>query len=261
MKLLVVEGNMEETRLERGHFGIKPYNEMFIEMLHFLEPKAEVNVAFPTETEKGLPNINQLKSYDGVLITGSSLSVLDNIPEVNNQLNFIDTVFKSGTPIYGSCWGLQVATVVAEGEVAKGNNGLELGVSKPIRLTEAGKYSAFFEDRKEPFEALCIHYDEVRVVPKETTVLATNSHSEVQAMSFKYKKSSFFGVQYHPEFTSKVMARIMTFLKDDLIEKKCYRNKDMLLKDIVRLENNKVPAEISNYKQHTQEIASWLKTI
>lgn len=261
MKLLVVEGNTKETRLERGNFGIKPYNEMFAEMLQFLKPKAEVDVAFPTDTEKKLPSVNQLRSYDGVLITGSSLSVLDNISEVSNQLNFIDTVFKSGTPIYGSCWGLQLATVVAGGTVTKGGNGLELGVSKPIHLTEAGRNSTFFKDRKEPFEALCIHYDEVHVVPKETTLLATNSHSKVQAMVFNYKKSSFFGVQYHPEFTPKVMARIIAFLKNDLIRMKHYANNDLAEDRINRLENNKVVAEILDYKRHTQEIGAWLKNL
>lgn len=261
MKLLVVEGNTKETRKERRDFGIKPYNEMFIEMLHFLEPKVQVDVAFPTDSSEQLPNTEALKRYDGVLITGSSLSVLDNVPEVTNQLNFIDTVFNSGTPIYGSCWGLQVATVVAEGKVAKGNNGLELGVSKPISLTQAGKKSAFFKGRKQPFGALCIHYDEVSVVPKNTVVLATNSHSKVQAMEFKYKNSSFFGVQYHPEFTPKVMAKIIAFLKDDLVKSSYYSNTEMALEEIYRLKRVKVASEIVDYKLHTQEIGSWLKAI
>lgn len=261
MKLLVVEGNTKETRLQRGNFGIKPYNEMFAEMLHFLEPKVQVDVVFPTDPKRKLPNIKQLQNYDGVLITGSSLSVLDATPEVTHQLNFIETVFNSGTPIYGSCWGLQVATVVAGGKVAKSNSGLELGISKPISLTNSGKNSPLFKERKRPFEALCIHYDEVSMVPKNTVVLAENSHSKVQAMVFNYKKSAFFGVQYHPEFTPKVMAKIISFLKEGLIKNRHYPNREMSQEEIYKLENAKFSAEIIDYRQHTQEIASWLKII
>ena len=100
--------------------------------------------------KKKLPSIEQLKHYDGVLWTGSSLSVLDDVPSVNQQLNFADTVFKSGIPFYGSCWGLQVATQVAGGTIEKSNNGLELGVSKSIQLTDAGKNSSFFKKQITP---------------------------------------------------------------------------------------------------------------
>ena len=260
MKLLVVEGNTRETRKERGDFGIKPYNEIFTEMLYFLETNAQVDVAFPTEGDRELPSMEQLKSYDGVLITGSSLSVLDNKPEVTRQLQFIDTVFRSGVPIYGSCWGLQVATVVAGGKVAKSDNGLELGISNPITLTKEGKKSAFFS-RKQPFETLCIHYDEINMVPKDAIVLATNAHSEVQAMQFNYKSSSFFGVQYHPEFTPNVMAKVIRFLKDDLIRKGYYSDKEKAKKEISLLESKNLATEIINYKLHTQEIKNWLNGI
>jgi GMP synthase (glutamine-hydrolysing) len=260
MKLLVVEGNTKEIRKERSAFGIKPYHEMFTEMLFFLEPNAQVDSAFPTEGSSELPSIEQLQSYDGVLITGSSLSVLENTPAVICQLDFIDKVFSSGVPIYGSCWGLQVATVVAGGKVAKSNNGLELGVSKPIVLTKEGEKSTYF-NRKKPFEALCIHYDEIKVVPKDAIVLATNRHSKVQALQFKYKNSLFFGVQYHPEFIPSVMARIICFLKDTLILKGHYSDNKKAQEEISVLESGNLATEIINYKLHTQEIKNWLKSI
>lgn len=260
MKLLVVEGNTKETRKIREEFGIKPYNEIFVEMLCFLEPNVQVDVAFPTESDRDLPSIEQLQSYAGVLITGSSLSVLDNTSEVTNQLGFIDLVFSSGVPIYGSCWGLQVATVVAGGKVAKSNNGLELGVSKPITLTKEGEQSAFF-NRTQSFESLCIHYDEISIAPKDAIVLATNEHSAVQAMQFDYKNSSFFGVQYHPEFTPIVMAKVIRFLKDDLIFKGHYSDSAKAQEEISVLESKNLATEIINYKLHTQEIKNWLNSI
>jgi GMP synthase (glutamine-hydrolysing) len=153
MRLLIVEGNREETRIKRESFGIRPYHLIFKEMIHFLEPAAQVDIVFPAHIDKKLPTSLELKKFDGILWTGSSLSVLDDTPSVTSQLNFGEDIFNSGVPFYGSCWGLQIATVVAGGKVGKSKNGLELGVSKPIKLTNSGKKSSFFKKRRTREEA------------------------------------------------------------------------------------------------------------
>jgi len=259
MRLLVVEGNTEETRILRESFGIRPYHKIFREMLHFLEPNAQVEVVFPTQKGNQLPTISQLKKMDGILWTGSSLSVLHDSFPVNQQLEFADNVFKSGTPFYGSCWGLQLATVVSGGKVAKGDKGLELGISSPIQLTEKGKKSSFFKNRENDYQALCIHYDEVAKLPENAEILAFNSHSKVQAMTIDYKQSQFFGVQYHPEFKAEDMALIVSFLINYLIKSGYFSSKkdaDIFIQKLSHPSN--LPKEIANYKLHTQEIRSWL---
>ncbi len=259
MKLLVVEGNIKETRIEREKYGIVPFHLLFPEMLKMLDPTIQTQAVFPADDDKHLPTIKQLQKYDGVLWTGSALSVLDDIPSVNRQLNFADNVFKSGVPFYGSCWGMQVATVVAGGEVANSPNGLEVGISKSIKLTKEGAKNPFFKGRKDNFKALCIHFDEVVKIPKNAVVLAGNDHSKVQAMTFAYKNSQFFGVQYHPEFKTSDMSMIISFLSDKLIKMKAFSSKyevDDLSKKI--LEQIQIPKEISDYLLHTKEIKSWL---
>ena len=155
MRILVVEGNTLQTRSERASYGIQPYFEMFRDLIHSIKPETQIDTAFPADNNSNLPSLQQLKGYNGILYTGSSLSVLDSKPEVQNQLDFTETLFASGVPLYGSCWGLQVATLVAGGIIGKGDNGLELGISQPINLTEAGKKSGFFKKRKFPFEPQC----------------------------------------------------------------------------------------------------------
>jgi len=262
MKLLIVEGNIQETREEREKFGIPPFHLLFPEMLRTLDPTIQTNAVFPADDEKHLPSVEQLKKYNGVLWTGSALSVLDDIPTVNRQLNFAENVFKSGVPFYGSCWGMQVATVVAGGTVAQSPLGLEVGISKPIRLTDAGKKSPFFINREDNFKALCIHFDEVIKLPEKSVVLAENDHSKVQAMTIDYKKSQFFGVQYHPEFKTTDMAMILSFLSKKLIDAGAFSSKedvDKLVKKLI--DQDQLPLEISNYLIHTQEINSWLNYI
>ncbi|MCM4152704.1 type 1 glutamine amidotransferase [Arenibacter sp. N53] len=235
---------------------------MFQEMLRGLVPGAKTDFAFPADVDSELPTDAQLKNYDGVLWTGSSLSVLDDIPDVQQQLNFADEVFKSGVPFYGSCWGMQIATVVAGGKVALSKNGLEFGVSKPIELTELGRQSPLFAARKSAYSALCIHFDEVSEIPKNAHVLASNSHSKVQAMTFDYKKGSFFGVQYHPEFSTSDMAMIASFLSQKLVDNHAFKSVTEVHEFCLLLrEQNGFPPEISDYQLHTQEIMAWLKLI
>jgi len=259
MKLLVVEGNNEETRVERGDFGITVYHELFRNLLQSIIPSAQIDIAFPTDEDKPTPTLNGLRQYDGILWTGSSLSVLDANPFVQRQLSFAEDAFSSGVPIYGSCWGLQVATVVAGGTVEKSDNGLEFGVSEPIALTELGVKSPFFKGRKGAYSALCIHFDAVGELPENTEVLATNSHSKVQAMTFHYKKSNFFGVQYHPEFRCQDMALITSFLSDKLLTSGVFEKEEQVIDFYNQLSNmEELPSEITNYQLHSQEIKNWL---
>lgn len=262
MKLLIVEGNNEETRVQREAFGIRAYHLLFQEMLHLLVPNAKTEVVFPADNAKELPSIAQLKKYAGVLWTGSSLSILDTSPSVNQQLIFAEDVFKSGVPFYGSCWGMQIAALVAGGQVARNSNGLEFGISKPIQLTKSGEESPFFLHRSTNYSSLCIHFDEVTRLPKNATVLASSSHSKVQAMTFNYKNSQFFGVQYHPEFKTSDMALISSFLSEKLVDCGCFASSVEVQKFSARLlEQNDLPKEIVDYRLHTQEIMAWLNYI
>jgi len=262
LNLLIVEGNVEETRIEREKHGVIPFDLLFPEMLKILEPTTQTQVVFPADDDRSLPSVRQLKKYDGVMLTGSALSVLDDVPTVNRQLSFAEDVFRSGVPLYGSCWGMQVATVVGGGKVAKSPNGIEMGISKPIQLTEAGQRSPFFINRKDNFKALCIHFDEVVKLPDKAVVLAGNSHSNIQAMTFEYKRSQFFGVQYHPEFRTLDMAMITSFLSEKLIELKAFSSGEEVEELFKKLKDKiQLPREISDYLLHTQEIRSWLRSI
>ena len=233
---------------------------VFRDLLAKLVPKAETMAVFPADGTKGLPSVGRLREYDGVLWTGSSLSVTDPLPGVHRQLNFAHEVFESGVPFYGSCWGMQVATVVAGGKVGPSANGLEFGISEPIELTESGRQSPLLSHRKTPYSALCIHFDEVTEIPENGCVLAGNVHSKVQAMTIDHRNGSFFGVQYHPEFSTSDMAMIASFLSNKLVDSHVFNSLLEVQEFCLSLRAQEgFPNEIVDYRLHSQEIMAWLK--
>ena len=247
MKLLVVEGNPREIWQQREAVGGVPYHKRFQSMLKLLCHEAIVEFAFPAD-DNILFNDDELKTFDGFLLTGSSLFVNDGTKEVQNQLEFAERLFESGVPIYGSCWGLQVATVVAGGKVGTSLKGREIGITKPILLTEAGKSNPYFKHRKDNFQTLCVHLDEVVEPPKNSTILAANDHSLIQALTFKYKNSNFFGVQYHPEFEVSDMVFILRYMKDTLMAEGLFENNILLEKlSSSTTKNGILPSDISDY--------------
>jgi GMP synthase (glutamine-hydrolysing) len=259
MRLLVVEGNRKETWQEREARGGVAYHKRFKSMLKILQPEAEVEVVFPADEESTLPTIDQLKTFDGVLWTGSSLYIQDQTAAVLRQLAFADDVFESGVPFYGSCWGLQIAAVVAGGEVGPNPKGREIGITQPIELTSAGRKHPCFRGRKEKFNALCVHLDEVVKLPENSVVLAGNEHSAVQALSFRYKNSEFFGVQYHPEFLVSDMVFIIRFLSELLISEGLFQSVELVEALASKLEDqSSLPECVTNYLLHTQEVKYWL---
>jgi GMP synthase (glutamine-hydrolysing) len=231
----------------------------FQAMLKILVPTAVVKFAFPADHDTLLPTKKQLEAFDGVLWTGSSLSVNDSAPAVQRQLTFAADVFNSGVTFYGSCWGLQVAAVVAGGKVDTCTKGWEFGISNPVRLTAEGKNHPCFRGRKGSFSVLVVHKDEVVMLPKNSTVLAENNHSKVQAMTIRHGKSEFFGVQYHPEFIASDMAFIARRRSGILVNEGVFRSKQAVEAFALKLETKTdLPSSVTDYMLHVQEVNHWL---
>src|SRR6185436_9038772 len=153
--------------------------------------------------------VQALEGYDGVAITGSGLHVYDGGPSVTRQIELARAVLDAGTPIFGSCWGLQVLTAAAGGSVRKNPNGREIGFGRRIRLTEAGRKHPMYAGKLDVFNAPTVHLDEVEALAPGTTVLATNAVSDVQSAEIRTNGSIAWAVQYHPEYPLREIAAIV----------------------------------------------------
>ena len=124
----------------------------------------------------------------------------------------------TGTPVFGSCWGLQIITVAAGGAVRKNPKGREIGFGRGIRLTEAGRKHPMYVGKLDVFNAPTVHLDEVETLPPGATVLASNAMSDVQSVEIRTKGSIAWGVQYHPEYPLRELAAIVRRIGTRLID-------------------------------------------
>jgi GMP synthase (glutamine-hydrolysing) len=219
LRLLVVEGNVREVR-ERHQAGFgRTYSQSYAEVLRSLADDAQCDLCFPADAGANLPDSGGLSGYDGVAITGSALNIYDGGPAVARQLELTHAIFSAGIPFFGSCWGLQLASVASGGRVSKNPLGREIGIARNIAKTAFGLEHPLLAGRPLAFDAPCIHLDIVAMPPPNAWVLASNEFAAVQAVEIRRDdRRAFWGVQYHPEFSLTELSAILDRYQPTLIK-------------------------------------------
>ena len=213
-KILLMEGNIAERRAKGAALGVRSSSGIYRDSLLAHFPDLEIDIFNP---EDPLPGRNALAAYDGMIISGSGLHAYDTDFAVTNQIALVREAAEAGLPIFGSCWGLQIAAMAAGGLVEYHAQGREVGFARKIMVTEAGRNHPMFARKGPVFDAPCIHYDEVTRLPERATLLATNAHSEVQAALIPLANSEIWAVQYHPEFDAPHLADLYRLYADDMV--------------------------------------------
>ncbi len=206
-RLLVADGNDPPGRTRLVESTGVTASEGYAAVLRRLTPDATVEICYPADPDPLLPGA--LESYDGVAVTGSWLNIHRREPQSMRQVDFARSVFAAGVPMFGSCWGLQLATVAAGGDVAANPRGREVAFAREVTLTEAGRSHSMHRGRTIVFDAPAIHADEVATLAPGMTVTAANAMSPVQAAEICVGRCVFWGVQYHPEYTLGEVAAVV----------------------------------------------------
>jgi GMP synthase (glutamine-hydrolysing) len=222
LRLLVVEGNTAAGRARHLATNGATASDAYAAVLKDVASDAVVDICFPADPGANLPDEGGIAGYDGVAITGSALNLWKAQPESLRQVELARTVFAAQVPFFGSCWGLQVASVAAGGEVRLNPNGRELGISRKITLTDAGRTHPMHRGRPWAFDAPTVHMDEIAAMPGEIAVTATNGTTQVQAAEIRFQGGVFWGVQYHPEYTLKDIAATLARYDGRLIDEGFY---------------------------------------
>ncbi len=240
--VLVVDGNRLSLREQQVAAGGSPTGEAYARTLESLAA-VRCDIVRPADGEVRLPKAAGLGAYDGVAITGSALNVYDGGAHIERQIELARATFAAGVPFFGSCWGMQVAVTAAGGRVRPNPRGREFGFGRRIELNDAGRRHPMFAGKPAVFEAITVHRDDIAELPAGAVPLASNEMG-VQALELRHGAGTFWGVQYHPEYSFDEIAACAVRYAARLIE-------DSLFADRAELEG--FVAELRALERHPHD--------
>jgi GMP synthase (glutamine-hydrolysing) len=185
-------------------------HDLFRDFLRREAPNATTEIVYVADPDFTQPSGTSIDDFAGFMWTGSDLTVYHtDDPRVDAQITFAKALMEAGAICWGSCWGIQLASLVAGGEVAANPRGREWGIARDITLTDAARTSPMLAGKPAVFDAFVMHLDEVTRLPQGTPLLATNTHTPVQAAVIERGAAAFWSAQYHPEYNLHEMGRLI----------------------------------------------------
>ncbi|RED52138.1 type 1 glutamine amidotransferase [Aestuariispira insulae] len=208
-RILIVEGDTPDLLDRAARHGLPGNAGIYARSLLAIDPNLKISVVEPYaagfDLQAFLPD-----AFDGIVFTGSNVPWSVAAPDARPLRVTMETAFRSGTPVLGSCNGMQMAALLLGGEVAESPNGMELGIARGITLTEEGRSHPLHSGRRPVFACPCVHRDEVRRLPDGAVLTAWNKHTPVQAMVYETGGVTYWGMQYHPEATLREFADLIS---------------------------------------------------
>ncbi len=236
-RFLVLDGYDKEGREDLQSGGATTAGELYARMLMDCAPKGtEVDILCPADPGAALPAGAAIAQYDGIAWTGSSLTVFSDDPKVAPQIEFAKAAFDARVPGFGSCWAAQIAVIAAGGRCDVNPKGREMGIARKIALTPEGRAHPLYSGKKSVFDAFISHDDEITHLPPSGLLLASNSHTQVQAVSVTHNGGVFWGLQYHPEYDLHELARLCYCRKQKLTDRGFFSDLDAAQAYVDRLE-------------------------
>ena len=255
LKLLIVEGNTKEENLNFSSAGCVPQSENFKLHIEKIEPNSTIDIVEPGDDDSISEIISSLKKYDGVVLTGSTLRLNEDINEVKKHVEFAKTCFKHEKKIFGACWGLQVTVMAAGGKCRVAPKGPHIGIAHDIQLTNEGKKHKIYSTKPQKFTTPAFNYDEVEIPPKNSILLASDKINKFQALHFYVGKSEIWGLQYHPEIPYDYMINLIKHRSKGMLEKKVFKTQEQINNHINSIEKAKL--NLSD-EVRTIELKNWL---
>ena len=148
--------------------------------------------------EEPVPPLDQLS---GIIVTGSHLMVSDGGAVVEFWSQLLRDAIDMRLPVLGVCYGHQLLGHALGGIVADHPDGLELGQTR-IEMETAAQDDPLFSVLPGQFQAYATHMQSIIKLPEGAFVFGRSSFEAHHAVRFA---PAAWGVQFHPEFSQKIM--------------------------------------------------------
>jgi GMP synthase (glutamine-hydrolysing) len=227
LRILIVNCYPAASRENFDRSDVGHPHDLFKAFLREEAPNATTEIVYVADPDFALPVSTTIADFDAFIWTGSDLTVYHtDDPRVASQITFANALMDGGAVCWGSCWGLQLASLVAGGEVAANPKGREWGIAREIRLTEAAAAAPMHVGKPAVFDAFIMHLDEVTRLPDGTPLLATNEHTHIQAAIVERGDAAFWTTQYHPEYNLHEMGRLIAARAKALVREGFFPDED-----------------------------------
>jgi GMP synthase (glutamine-hydrolysing) len=137
----------------------------------------------------------------GVVVTGSHAMVTDELPWSIRIERWLPSLLEAHVPFFGICYGHQLLARATGGQVDFRPCGPEIGTVEVHCLPACAK-DPLFGPLPRRFSAHATHAQTVLRLPPGAVPLARNAHEPHHAFRLG---DCAWGVQFHPEFTARVM--------------------------------------------------------
>jgi GMP synthase (glutamine-hydrolysing) len=144
----------------------------------------------------------ELCAVDGILLTGSPLSVRDRAPWMRKVGEWTLDQARRGTPVFAICFGHQLVGECLGAPVTENERGPEWGA---VAVTIHEK-DPLFEGLPESIVVQASHRDILQSVPDGAICLAGNANTSVQAYAWG---EHLRAVQFHPEAPAQAIADLL----------------------------------------------------
>ena len=188
----------------------------------FQETNQDVTIEIYDVTQFTYPK--SLNECDGYIITGSKLSVYDNVRWITELEEFVTDLFLNKRPLLGVCFGHQLIAKALGGEVKKADIGWVLGVQSYEFKTNY----PWLEYMNEDVQLIHSHQDQVMRLPERATLVASNKHVP---NSMYYIEDHVMCMQGHPEFTNAYAYDVLCKRRDVLGEEQFKQAESSLLNE------------------------------
>lgn len=184
---------------------------MLLQLGEAPEPVRELHGSYPTWFERawegelaivdgreGRP-LPDPRGYAGVVVTGSSRSLVEPEPWMEVSGAFVEDAYQAGTPVLGVCFGHQLLGRVFGAAVVENPIGWEIGTCE----VEVVERDPLFDGLAPRLRVNLTHRDMVdpATLPPSVRVLAGNAATPVQALAVG---DHVRGIQFHPEVSGAV---------------------------------------------------------
>ncbi|OAN80843.1 glutamine amidotransferase [Jannaschia sp. EhC01] len=202
MHLAILMTNTDESAFAHAH---PKDGEKFTALIHSVRPAWRVT-SFSVKDGVFPPDIN---AFDGVMVTGSPASVLDDDPWVARLLQVIERAFEGRTPMFGACYGHQAIALALGGEIGPNPAGWVFGLTWSTIIDHA-EWMAGLPDTFTQYGA---HNEAVTRLPAGATPLSTSDACAVTGFRIG---TSVYTTQNHPEMTPAFIKALVAEYRDKL---------------------------------------------